>query len=229
MPITVKKTLHPKLSGLYLPKTVIAKTEPAKQVQAPVIPKQPLTFATPTAAPVNTRSVLKDLLQNKQTNQASVFGTPTQTTQASVFGTPPATQASVFGSSAQITQASVFGSPAQTSVFGAPATTASGSLFGGGESLFASVNISTTSAPSQSSESIFGGGFGSPTSSGFGASAFGGFNKSPGGFGTSATFGGAAFGGSGFGGGSPGSVFGGAAAQPTLEGISWSDEVQSAK
>ncbi|KAI8436012.1 hypothetical protein MSG28_004148, partial [Choristoneura fumiferana] len=40
------------------------------------------------------------------------------------------------------------------------------------------------------------------------------FNKSPGGFGTSATFGGAAFGGSGFGGGSPGSVFGGAASQP---------------
>ncbi|XP_073965805.1 uncharacterized protein [Choristoneura fumiferana] len=115
-----------------------------------------------------------------QTNQASVFGTPTQTTQASVFGTPPATQASVFGSSAQITQASVFGSPAQTSVFGAPATTASGSLFGGGESLFASVNISTTSAPSQSSESIFGGGSS-------GTSVFGNSNTNV--FGSKATFG----------------------------------------
>ncbi|XP_047995110.1 nuclear pore complex protein Nup214-like isoform X1 [Leguminivora glycinivorella] len=102
--------------------------------------------------------------------QASVFGTPTQTTQSSVFGTPTqTTQASVFGTPTQTTQASVFGTPTTQSfggqsVFGSPATTTQSSMFGG-ESLFASVNISTTT-PS-SGGSIFGGSTASP---GFGSS-----------------------------------------------------------
>ncbi|XP_063533873.1 nuclear pore complex protein Nup214-like [Cydia strobilella] len=105
-----------------------------------------------------------------QTTQASVFGTPTQTTQASVFGTPTqTTQASVFGTPTQTTEASVFGTPTTQSfggqsVFGSPATTTQSSMFGG-ESLFASVNISTTDA--SSGGSIFGGSTGSP---GFGSS-----------------------------------------------------------
>ncbi|CAH0579299.1 unnamed protein product [Chrysodeixis includens] len=136
--------------------------------------------------------------QQPTTQASSIFGGTT----GGSFSTPsPAGQA--FGSPQQ----PAFGSGDTTSsVFGSPQQQAASPAFGG--------------SPVFGTKPVFGqpSGFGSPPNQGGFGSPFGGFNKSPSGFGAPAAFGGGATfgGGAAFGGSSPGKVFGGAAPAPSF-------------
>ncbi|XP_038211836.1 nuclear pore complex protein Nup214-like isoform X2 [Zerene cesonia] len=134
---------------------------------------------------------------NAATTPTSVFGAPTS--QTTVFGSPTS-QSSVFGSTTPASSVFAASPTTQSSLFGTSTTSQAGPVFGdGGASLFASVSISSTSAPSQSGGNLFGSSsasvFGSSNTNVFGAkstfsgnnptaaSIFGGSNNSGGGFG----------------------------------------------